>query len=120
MIDGENLDSRVRNFALFLGTRVEIDRDLFRRWAVRWRAKGWVRGNKPVPNADLWEQLLDLCEGHEVSFEWVKGHAGTVENERCDVLSVLAARGPDLPVDTGYEDPRTRQDERLLDVEGDA
>ena len=72
-------------------------------WAARWRAKGWKREDKNVPNFDLWSQLLDLCAQHKVTFEWVKGHAGTVENERCDVLSNQAFRGTDLPVDSGYE-----------------
>ena len=61
-------------------------------WAKRWRANGWMRNKKEqAENADLWEQLLDLCEKHEVSFVWVKGHAGNPENERCDQLAKAAA-----------------------------
>jgi ribonuclease HI len=56
-------------------------------------------------NADLWERLLDLCDLHQVTFVWVKGHAGHRENERCDRLSVAAARGKNLPADEGYELP---------------
>lgn len=74
-------------------------------WAVRWRANGWMRNktDKAV-NVDLWERLLDLCAIHEVQFEWVRGHAGNVENERCDHLSGHAARGKDLLTDTMYEE----------------
>ena len=54
-------------------------------------------------NVDLWEQLLRLCEKHEVEFLWVRGHDGNVENERCDQLSTTAARGENLPIDQGYE-----------------
>jgi ribonuclease HI len=73
-------------------------------WPRKWKAKGWKRatGGKAL-NADLWEELLQLCETHQVQFIWVKGHAGNRENERCDRLAVQAARGPDLPVDQGYQ-----------------
>jgi ribonuclease HI len=73
-------------------------------WAKRWRANGW-RKNKTEKalNPDLWERLLDLLEQHRVRVVWVKGHAGNPENERCDQLSVAAARQPDLPADEVYE-----------------
>jgi ribonuclease HI len=57
-------------------------------WAARWRANGWRRSDKGVAeNHDLWDQLLNLCQKHVVQFEWVRGHNGNVENERCDELS---------------------------------
>ena len=72
-------------------------------WAKRWKANGWKRNNKDYAlNPDLWERLLELCERHEVAFVWVRGHAGNVENERCDFLSVTAALGKDLPEDAEY------------------
>lgn len=73
-------------------------------WAKKWRANGWKRNktDKAV-NPDLWEQLLELCDRHQVQFIWVRGHAGNVENERCDVLAVQAAQQRDLPPDLGYE-----------------
>jgi ribonuclease HI len=74
-------------------------------WAQRWRAKGWKRSQKTrAINPDLWERLLDLCAHHQVTVVWLKGHAGDLENERCDALSVQAAQGKDLPTDVGYED----------------
>jgi ribonuclease HI len=61
-------------------------------WAKRWRANNWMRNKtEAAENADLWEQLLELCEKHDVSFVWVKGHAGNPENERCDQLAKQAA-----------------------------
>lgn len=76
------------------------------RWAQRWRANGWRRDRTKIAvNWDLWQELLDLCDKHRVSFHWVKGHAGHRENERCDQLAVKAAQGPDLPPDVGYESP---------------
>ncbi|HEX6799792.1 MAG TPA: ribonuclease HI [Ktedonobacterales bacterium] len=75
-------------------------------WAERWRANGWKRADgQPALNADLWARLLDLCERHEVVFEWVRGHAGHPQNERCDRLSVQAAKGANLLEDTGYPAP---------------
>ena len=58
-------------------------------WAVSWRKNGWRKADKkPALNPDLWEKLLDLLEVHEVEIEWIKGHAGHPENERCDRLAV--------------------------------
>jgi ribonuclease HI len=73
-------------------------------WAERWQAAGWMRNKKDKAiNPDLWEKLLDLCRGHKVRFEWLRGHAGHDENERCDELATAAARGSNLAVDEGYE-----------------
>jgi ribonuclease HI len=69
-------------------------------WARSWKARGWRRRTgEPALNADLWERILDLCQEHQVSFQWVRGHAGHAENERCDRLAVEAAARPDLPRD---------------------
>ena len=73
-------------------------------WAKKWRANGWRLASKgPAVNIDLWERLLALCETHKVTLSWVKGHAGHDENERCDRLSVAAAKSPNLPPDEAYE-----------------
>ncbi len=61
-------------------------------WAKKWRANNWMRNKTdPALNADLWEELLNLCEKHKMTIVWVKGHAGHPENERCDRLAVAAA-----------------------------
>jgi ribonuclease HI len=73
-------------------------------WARRWQANGWKRHqDEPALNADLWEQMLELCSRHDTSFVWVRGHAGHAENERCDKLAVQAARNGDLQADSHYE-----------------
>jgi len=73
-------------------------------WIDSWIRKGWTRGRgEPVANVDLWKQLLDLMKGHEVEFEWIKGHAGHPENERCDKLATGAADGDNLAVDQTAE-----------------
>ena len=60
-------------------------------WVYSWQKKGWVKSDKkPALNVDLWKKLLPLLEIHKVTFNWVKGHAGHPENERCDALAVEA------------------------------
>ena len=60
-------------------------------WVYSWQKKGWVKSDKkPALNVDLWKKLLPLLEIHKVTFNWVKGHAGHPENERCDALAVDA------------------------------
>jgi ribonuclease HI len=72
-------------------------------WVQRWRANGWKRNRREKAlNPDLWQRLLKLCEYHDVQFSWVKGHAGTAENVRCDELAMQAAQQSNLPVDDGY------------------
>ncbi len=62
-------------------------------WALKWKNNGWVKPDKkPALNPDLWERLLELLEIHKVTFNWVKGHAGHPENERCDRLAVAATQ----------------------------
>lgn len=58
-------------------------------WARSWQKNGWVKSDKkPALNSDLWERLLKLLDVHDVTFNWIKGHAGHEENERCDRLAV--------------------------------
>ena len=58
-------------------------------WARSWQKNGWRKADKkPALNSDLWERLLALTDIHGVTVEWVKGHAGHSENERCDRLAV--------------------------------
>lgn len=60
-------------------------------WIYSWREAGWRRGKDELKNPDLWQRLYDAVERHEVSFVWVKGHAGHKYNERCDVLATSYA-----------------------------
>lgn len=61
-------------------------------WLPGWVAKGWqTSGKKPVKNQDLWQRLHELTQQHEVTWQWVKGHAGHIYNERVDTLSVREA-----------------------------
>jgi len=57
-------------------------------WLPAWRARGWrTADKKPVKNQDLWQALSEQAARHEVSWHWVKGHAGHPENERADELA---------------------------------
>jgi ribonuclease HI len=74
-------------------------------WAARWKSNGWYRNKtEKATNADLWELLLDLIASQEtVTFNWIKGHNGHPENERCDELAMLALKGDILLPDEGYQ-----------------
>jgi ribonuclease HI len=59
-------------------------------WLPGWKRRGWrTADKKPVKNADLWQQLDALVARHEVSWQWVRGHAGDPGNERADQLANL-------------------------------
>lgn len=73
-------------------------------WAQKWKSNNWYKtANRKAVNYDLWSTLLDLISQHEeVNFNWVKGHAGHIENERCDELANLALNSDTLLNDEGY------------------
>lgn len=76
-------------------------------WAERWQANGWrLADDEEVKNADLWRELVELCEQHDVEFRWVRGHSGNRENQRCDQLAMAAAQRRGLAADTAYEGNR--------------
>ena len=61
-------------------------------WIRNWQKNGWKTASKePVKNKELWERMLKAASSHDLTFHWVKGHAGHPENERCDKLATEAA-----------------------------
>lgn len=81
----EGLAALKRPSKVTLTTDSEYVRQGITRWIVGWKRRGWMRaGERPVLNVDLWQQLDALNEGHEVSWQWVKGHSGHAENEAVD------------------------------------
>lgn len=73
-------------------------------WLRGWKARGWVTASRqPVKNPDLWRRLEAATSGHDLTWKWLRGHAGHPENERCDQLAVAASQGRDLPEDSGFE-----------------
>jgi ribonuclease HI len=72
-------------------------RDGITRWIHGWKLRGWrTADRKPVKNIDLWQRLDAAAAGHQVAWEWVRGHAGHPENERADALAraAIAAASP--------------------------
>jgi ribonuclease HI len=68
-------------------------KDGITKWIHAWKAKGWKTADKkPVKNVDLWQRLEAAAAPHDVSWHWVRGHAGHVENERADELARLAIK----------------------------
>lgn len=75
-------------------------------WVKKWKANGWYRNKKErASNVDLWERLLVQLERHQVTFQWVKGHADNPENERCDELARGAIAAGNLLEDENYQMP---------------
>jgi len=78
-------------------------------WAEQWRRHNWQRSNGAIAeNVDLWARLLALYDEHDVTFRWVKAHAGHPLNERADQLASEAAQQDDLPPDTAFEAGETQ------------
>lgn len=72
-------------------------------WIPGWISRGWKNSQKkPVKNVDLWQRLIAAVEPHDVTYHWVRGHAGHAENERCDTLATAAADGDALQEDSGF------------------
>src|SRR5262245_51000977 len=93
---------------LFTDSQYDVN-GIMKGWARRWRDNGWRHNqDECAENRDLWQQLLELCERHRVRLEWVRGHAGNSENERCDQLAAAAARESNLPVDSAYENSQRK------------
>ena len=75
------------NITLYTDSRYVMDG--IEKWIYVWKKSGWKTANKkqPVKNVELWQRLDVARERHEIRWVWVKGHAGHVENERCDELA---------------------------------
>ncbi len=73
-------------------------------WAKKWKAKNWYRTKKEKAiNPDLWERLLVAIDRHNnVKFNWVKGHNGHPQNERCDELATQAINSNNHLIDELY------------------
>ena len=78
------------NVTVYTDSAYVVD-SITKRWVYSWKSKGWRKSDrKPVINVDLWTRLLPLLDFHNVTFVWIKGHAGHPENERCDELAKMA------------------------------
>ena len=84
------LESLKRRCTVDLYTDSEYLKKGVHEWMKGWKAKGWP---ERIKNKDLWQRLDELIGVHDVTFHWVKGHAGHVENERADELARRGAKG---------------------------
>ncbi|XHC10346.1 ribonuclease HI [Labrenzia sp. ac12] len=92
------LNALKRPCAVDLYTDSTYVRSGIKEWMYGWKRKNWrTAANKPVKNADLWQALDAARERHDVTWHWVKGHAGHPDNERADEL----ARGGMAPYKSG-------------------
>ncbi|MCO4847933.1 MAG: ribonuclease HI [Yoonia sp.] len=82
------LEALERPSALTVVTDSVYVKDGITKWIFGWKKKGWkTAANKPVKNEELWKRLDAATQRHDVTWEWVKGHAGHPENERADELA---------------------------------
>ena len=82
------LEALTRPMAVDLYTDSTYVRDGVTKWIHGWKRNGWkTAAKKPVKNDDLWKRLDAIASKHDVTWEWVKGHAGHPENERADQLA---------------------------------
>ena len=79
-----------------------------------WLSKWLVKGLRRHKNPDLWQRYLNISKGLDIEFNWIKGHAGHPENERCDALAVAAAMQLDLKEDAGYIEVNNNNNALLL------
>lgn len=88
----QGLEALKRSGAVTLTTDSAYVKDGITKWIVNWKKNGWrTAARKPVKNAGLWRRLDAAAAGHDVTWRWVKGHAGHAENERVDDLAREAA-----------------------------
>lgn len=87
VIKGLSMLKKKSEVELFTDSKYIVDA-IIKEWVYSWKKRGWKRSNgEAALNIDLWEELLPLLEFHTVNVNWVKGHAGNEENERCDYLA---------------------------------
>lgn len=97
------LEALTRSCDVVLTTDSQYLKQGIQTWIHNWKRNGWRTSNrKPVKNADLWQQLDAACQRHTIQWEWVKGHAGHPQNERCDELARTAATANNLAEDKGF------------------
>ncbi|MEM8843717.1 MAG: ribonuclease HI [Pseudomonadota bacterium] len=82
------LESLSRSCKIRLTTDSRYVMDGIQIWLPNWKRRGWKTANKkPVKNEDLWRKLDEVASGHEIEWQWVKGHSGHAENELVDQLA---------------------------------
>jgi ribonuclease HI len=84
----KSLEQLTRSCQVILTTDSQYVRQGITQWITNWKKNSWKTANKkPVKNVDLWKQLDELVNYHQVTWKWVKGHSGHPENEKADELA---------------------------------
>ncbi|MCF6297015.1 MAG: ribonuclease HI [Flavobacteriaceae bacterium] len=93
----EQLKKEGIHVVIFSDSKYVVD-TVEKKWVFNWVKKGF----KDKKNIDLWKRFLKIYSKHKIKFQWIKGHNGHPQNERCDHLAVVASQKKKLLVDTGY------------------
>ena len=101
----ESLKTNQYPVHIYSDSKYVID-SISKKWVFNWVKTGF-KGKK---NNDLWLRYLEIHPKFNLVFHWVKGHAGHIENERCDVLAVAAAEGENLKIDDFFEREREKNE----------
>lgn len=94
----EAIKSLNQEVTVYSDSKYVID-SIEKKWINSWLIKGF-KGKK---NKDLWLRYLNISKLHQVKFNWVRGHNGHPENERCDILAVAATKKKELLTDSVFE-----------------
>ena len=94
----EALKNLNQSITIYSDSKYVIDA-IEKKWVYGWVQKGFA-GKK---NKDLWLRYLEISKLHQIKFNWVRGHAGHPENERCDELAVAASKQKELLIDSVFE-----------------
>ncbi|MDA9811991.1 ribonuclease HI [Flavobacteriaceae bacterium] len=94
----ELLKKQPLEVVVFSDSKYVID-SVDKKWVFGWEKKAF----KDKKNSDLWKRFLKIYRKHNVNFQWIKGHNQHPQNERCDELAVIAAKGKNLIPDIFFE-----------------
>ena len=100
----ENIKQKNYNITVFSDSKYVVEA-INQGWVFNWEKKGFMKKKNP----DLWRRFLQIYRTLNVKFIWVKGHAGHIQNERCDELAVIASKAQVLKTDLGYEQSKNIQ-----------
>ncbi len=106
VIDGlKQLKTKSIPVAIFSDSKYVIDA-ISKGWIYNWQKKNF----KDKANKDLWLEYISICKDFQIELNWVKGHAGHPQNERCDELAVFGSNLKEQEVDVWYENSKLEKE----------
>ena len=105
----EHIKNSKNQIIVYSDSKYVVD-SINKKWVFNWELNNYKKKKKP----DLWKRFLIVYRKYNIIFKWVKGHAGHIQNERCDSLAVNAATNSKLNIDEGYESLNSSQ-KKLFD-----